>query len=218
MQIDIWSDVRCPFCFIAKKKFEAAMTQFEHADKINVVWHSYELDPTLEIDKEVNYVNHFSETKGVSKEEALGMFGHVVAMGKDVGIDFNLEEAIVANSFNAHRLTHLAKAEGKENEMVSAMFEAHFLKGENIDDRDTLLKIAERVGLDTEKAQTVINSDEYADDVRYEERQASEIGIRGVPFFILDEKYSISGAQPTATFLRALKLSYGEFAEAKDEE
>ncbi len=218
MQIDIWSDVRCPFCFIAKKKFEAAMAQFEHADKINVVWHSYELDPTLVVHKEIDYVNHFSETKGVSKEEALGMFGHVISMGKDVGIDFNLETAIVANSFNAHRLTHLAKEEGKESEMVSAMFEAHFLKGENIDDNATLLKIADRVGLDNSRAQEVIDSDEFSDDVRYEERQASEIGIRGVPFFILDEKYSISGAQPTATFLRALKLSYGEFVEEQEGE
>lgn len=218
MQIDIWSDVRCPFCFIAKKKFEAAMEQFEHADKIKVVWHSYELDPTLQVDKEVDYVNHFSETKGVSKEEARGMFGHVVTMGKDVGIDFNLEKAIVANSFNAHRLTHLAKAEGKENEMVTAMFEAHFLKGENIDNKDTLLEIAQRVGLDKTKAEKVIDSDEFSDDVRYEERQAADIGIRGVPFFVLDEKYSISGAQPTATFLRALKTSYGEFAEAENKE
>lgn len=215
MQINIWSDIRCPFCFIGKKRFEEALQQFEHKDEVEIFWRSFELDPNLKVEKGVNYVEHFSEIKGVSKEQAMEMFSHVINMGKDAGIDFQLENAIVANSFNAHRLIQYAKTENLAAETVNLTFESHFLKGEDIDDTEVLMEVGKKAGLNSEKVKDIINSDKFSDRVRQDQHQAQHIGIRGVPFFIFNDKYAISGAQSTETFLETLQKSFSEYSNEK---
>lgn len=215
MQINIWSDIRCPFCFIGKKKFEAALQQFKHKDEVEIFWRSFELDPHLSVKKGSNYVEHFSEIKGISKEEALEMFSQVINMGKDVGIDFQLEKAVVANSFNAHRLIQYAKTEDLANEAVSHLFRAHFLEAKDIDDPNVLLRIGTSIGLSPEITEDVIKSDKFAERVRQDQHQAQHIGIRGVPFFVFNDKYAISGAQSTETFLGTLQESFSEYSSEK---
>src|SRR5690606_38371660 len=148
MEIKIWSDVRCPFCYIGKKKFEAALEKFPQKDKVEVVWKSFQLDPTLKTRTDINTVDYFVETKGVSREQAKLMIGSATQMAKEVGINFNLEESVLANSFNAHRLIQMAKSEGLGAEIEEALFKAHFEDTKNIDDNEVLTETGISIGLD----------------------------------------------------------------------
>ncbi|HUH45839.1 MAG TPA: DsbA family oxidoreductase [Arenibacter sp.] len=209
MEISIWSDIRCPFCYIGKRKFEAALDKFAHKDKVSIVWKSFELDPNLQTLPDVSTLAHFCDTKGVSEEQALQMFGHAVAMGKEVGIDFNFENAVVANSLNAHRLIKFAAVKGLSGKMKEALLQAHFIAGNNIDDIDFLVGLAALNGMDKEAVRNMLLSDDYTYEVRQDEMEARNLGINGVPFFVLDEKHGISGAQATETFLEALEQIWG---------
>ena len=215
MQINIWSDIRCPFCYIGKKNFEEALQQSGLAGEVEVFWRSFELDPNLKVEEKINYADFFSKAKGISKEQANSMFDNVVEMGKSVGIHFELNDAIVANSFDSHRLIQYAKTENLAAETVDAVFRAHFLQGKDIDSKDVLLKIAEEVGLNKEVAKDVLESDKFGDRVRQDEHQAQHIGIKGVPFFVFNDKYAISGAQPTEAFLETLQKSFSEFSDER---
>lgn len=204
MEISIWSDIRCPFCYIGKKKFEAALEKFAHKDKVNVVWKSFELDPNLQTLPDVTTLAHFCDSKGVDEEQALQMFGHAITMGKEVGIDFNFEDAVVANSLNAHRLIKYAETKGLSAQMKEALLEAHFITGKNIDDIDFLVELATLKGLNQEEVHQILISDDFTYEVRQDEMEARNLGINGVPFFIFDNKHGLSGAQSTETFLGAL--------------
>lgn len=208
MEINIWSDIRCPFCYIGKRKFEAALDQFAHKDKVNVVWKSFELDPNLQTLPDVSTLAHFCDTKGVSEEQALQMFGNAMAMGKEVGIDFNFENAVVANSLNAHRLIKFSEAKDLSGKMKEDLLQAHFITGKNIDDIDFLAELAALNGLDKEEVHKILVSDDYTYEVRQDEMEARNLGIGGVPFFVLDKKFGISGAQSAETFLKALNEAW----------
>jgi len=205
MEISIWSDIRCPFCYIGKRKFEAALDKFAHKDKVIVVWKAFELDPNLQTLPDVTTLAHFCDTKGVSKEQALQMFGYAIAMGEEVGIDFNFENAVVANSLNGHRLIKYAAVKGLSPQMKEALLHAHFVTGKNIDDIDFLIELAAINGLDKEEVHKMLISDDYTYEVRQDEMEARNLGINGVPFFVIDKKHGISGAQATETFLEALQ-------------
>lgn len=213
MEISIWSDIRCPFCYIGKRKFEAALDKFVHKDKVKVVWKAFELDPHLQTRPDIMTLAHFCDTKGVGEEQALQMFGHAIAMGKEVGIDFNFEDSVVANSLNGHRLIKYANGIGLASEMKEALLKAHFILGKNIDDIDFLLELAESKGLDREETQKMLVSDDFTYEVRQDGMEARNLGINGVPFFVVDNKYGISGAQPTETFLEALEQAWASKAE-----
>ncbi|MCD0489173.1 DsbA family oxidoreductase [Pedobacter sp. MC2016-14] len=208
MKVDIWSDVRCPFCYIGKRKFEAALAQFEHRDQVEVEWHSFELDPNAETLPDANPAQHLADKYGRSIEWAEEMQENVTHTASEVGLTFNLSKSIVANSFDAHRLIQLAKSEGLADEVEEQLFIAHFTNGENISDHQTLVKIGASAGLDKLTVETMLKGSDFAAEVRTDERTAQNIGIKGVPFFVFNEKLAVSGAQPPETFLGAMLQAF----------
>lgn len=215
MRVDIWSDIRCPFCYIGKRNFENALENFEHSKKVDVVWHSFQLDPTLKTQPETSTVDYFTKVKGVTREQALQMFAGARKMAAEVGLELNSETSVVANSFQAHQLLQFAKTKGLDNEVKELLFEAQFANSDNIDDRETLLKVAADAGLDAKETETALSSGKYADNVKQDEMAAQKIGVRGVPFFVFNSKYAVSGAQPKESFLEVLEKVWEE---AKQEE
>lgn len=208
MKVDIWSDVRCPFCYIGKRKFELALEQFAHKDQVVIEWHSFELDPGAVTDPSVNVYDYLAEKKGQSRDWAVEMHAHVTNTAAEVGLDFNFDKAVVANSFNAHRLIQLAKSEGLDNEIEEQLFIAHFISGKNIDDKAELLEIGLSAGLEKMAVERVLNSEDFTAEVRADEQIAQQIGINGVPFFIFDQKLAVSGAQTPDTFLGAMDQAW----------
>ncbi|HEY9343520.1 MAG TPA: DsbA family oxidoreductase [Hanamia sp.] len=213
MKVNIWSDVRCPFCYIGKRKFEMALEKFPHKDKVEVNWRSFELDPNLKTKTGVNAIDHLAEAKGISHEQAEGMHKNVKQIAKEVGLNFDFEKAVVANSFNAHRLIQLSKTKGLDNEAEEQLFKAHFIEGKNIDDNETLVQTAVAAGLEEKEIREVLASDAFSKEVHEDEMQAQSIGVRGVPFFVLNDKYAVSGAQSPDTFLEVLQQTWKEFEE-----
>lgn len=204
MKVEIWSDVMCPFCYIGKRRFENALAQFEHKDEVVVEWKSYQLDPTLKTNPNKNTVEHLAQSKGWDMEYTLKTTEHVTNMAANEGLEYHFDKTVVANSFNAHRLTHLAKTLNKQNECEEALFAAHFTQGKNIDDIETLVNIGESIGIAADISRAALNSTQFKSEVQDDIYQAMQIGIKGVPFFVFDYKYAISGAQETETFLAAL--------------
>ena len=211
MEIKIWSDVRCPFCYIGKRKFEAALENFPQKDKVEIIWKSFQLDPTMKTDTNTSTLDYFVKTKGVSVEQARQMFSGATNMAREVGLNFNLEESIPANSFMAHRLIQQAKSKGLGNEIEEALFKAHFEEARNIDDAGVLVQVATSIGMNAEEVRSMLEADDFAYEVKQDEMEARNIGVRGVPFFVFDNKYAISGAQPEEVFLQHLEKSWEEF-------
>ena len=210
MNVEIWSDVMCPFCYIGKRKFEKALEQFPHKNNINIIWKSFQLDPTTITDPSLNTIDNLAQKKGWSKEQADQTIAHVTGIAKQVGLDFHFEKAVVANSLDAHRLSHLAKKYGKQNELEEKLFSAYFIEGKNTADFNTLLQIATELGLDKTEVSALLKSNTYTNEVYHDIKQAQQIGVNGVPFFLLDNKYAVSGAQESDTFLGALTKAYEE--------
>ena len=205
MEVKIWSDVRCPFCYIGKRKFEAALEQFQQKDEVKITWKSFQLDPTLETRTDINTIDYFVETKGISEEQARQMLVGATQMAKEVGLDFHLENSVLANSFKAHKLIQMAKSKGLGNEIEEALFKAHFEESKNIDDPEVLVQTASSVGLDENEVREMLKSDAFEYEVKQDELEARTIGVRGVPFFVFDDRYAVSGAQPSEAFLETLE-------------
>lgn len=211
MKVEIWSDVMCPFCYIGKRRFENALEQFAHKDKVEVVWKSFQLNPDMKTQPGKNINQYLSEVKGWSLEQAQQANDHVTKMAKEVGLDYNMDKAVVANSFDAHRLVQLAKTTGKGDAMEEQLFKAYFTEGKNTADHDTLVQLATAIGIDAETVKKVLDSDEYADAVDQDIYESQQIGVRGVPFFVLNDRYAVSGAQAVETFAGALDKAWGEW-------
>jgi predicted DsbA family dithiol-disulfide isomerase len=210
MKVDIWSDVRCPFCYIGKRKFEMALEKFPGKERVEVVWHSFELDPGLTTRPGADATGHIAEIKGVTRAQAEEMHQHVTGVAKEVGLDFHFERSVVANSFSAHRLIQLAKSKGLAAEAEEALFKAHFTDGINIDDMQSLVLIGNTIGLDENRVKEMLDSGGFSSQVRQDEMQAQSIGIGGVPFFLFDNAYAVSGAQSPDIFLQALGHTWKE--------
>ncbi len=210
MKVKIWSDVRCPFCYIGKKKFENALADFSGKDQVEIEWKSYQLDPTLKTDPNLNTLEYFMKTKNISESQAREMFKGATQMAAEVGLDFNLEASVLANSFMAHRLIQLAKSKGVDNEAEEALFKAHFIEGKNIDDPKVIEEIATSIGINSNEVKDMLASDAFGYEVKQDEMEARNIGVRGVPFFVIDDKYAISGAQPSEVFLQTLQKAWEE--------
>jgi predicted DsbA family dithiol-disulfide isomerase len=208
MKIEIWSDVMCPFCYIGKRKFEAALEQFADKDKIEVEWKSFQLQPNLKTEANKSTIAHLAESKGWSLVHARQMTKQVTDMAAEVGLHYDFDKAIVANSFDAHRLSHLAKKHGVQDALEEALFKAYFTEGKNTADHEVLTQLGESVGLEAAEIKQVLESDRYADDVNHDIYQAQQVGARGVPFFVLGSKYAVSGAQPVETFKGALNAAW----------
>lgn len=203
--VDIWSDVRCPFCYIGKRHFEQALNKFENKEDVKVEWHSFQLDPNLETRPEISIIEYFIQTKNVSEEQAKQMMAGASKMGVESGLEWDLEKVVLANSFKAHQLIQLAKEKGLGDEIEEALFKAHFSESKNIDDENALLEIAESIGIPSIEVRKALDNESYAYAVKQDEMQAQNIGVRGVPFFVFNNKYAVSGAQPAETFLEILQ-------------
>jgi predicted DsbA family dithiol-disulfide isomerase len=210
MKVNIWSDVRCPFCYIGKRKFEKALEKFEHKDQVEVVWKSFELDPNLKTQANTNPYDYFAEIKGMPRQQAADMFGHVTAVAKEVGLHFNLEGSVIANSFNAHRLIQFAKYKGLGDAIEEQLFKMHFIEAKNIDDSEVLMEAGKAIGLNADELNEVLATNAFADEVKLDELAAQQIGVNGVPFFVFDNKYGVSGAQSPDLFLETLEKAWAE--------
>ncbi|UJH91210.1 DsbA family oxidoreductase [Antarcticibacterium sp. 1MA-6-2] len=215
MKVDIWSDIRCPFCYIGKRKFENALENFPHKKDVEVIWHSFQLDPNLQTQPEKDTIDYFTEVKGVSREQALQMFNGAKKMAEESGIELKPETSVLANSEKSHQLLQFAKTKSLGNEMKEALFIAHFKEAKNIDDIDTLVEIANVVGLDKAETKEVLTSGKFLQAVKQDELAAQKIGVRGVPFFVFSNKYGVSGAQAEETFLEILQKTWEETEEPK---
>ncbi|MCQ6561041.1 DsbA family oxidoreductase [Paenibacillus mendelii] len=210
MKIEIWSDYLCPFCYIGKRKFENALVQFPHKDNVEVVFRSFELGPDAPKDPGLSMDQILASKYGMSLEQAKAANDNVASQAQTVGLTYHFDTMIPTNSFDAHRLTHYAAAQGKGAEMQERLFQAYFTDSSHIGDRETLAQLAAEIGLDRNEASAVLASDQYAQDVRADEQEGSQLGIKGVPFFVINRKYAVSGAQPSEVFLEALQKAWGE--------
>jgi predicted DsbA family dithiol-disulfide isomerase len=205
MRVEIWSDIACPWCYIGRRRFEKALNQFEHRDQVEVIWRSYQLDPNAPRDYAGNVNDLLAQRYGMSREKAESLNVHVSALAAQEGLEYHLDRAHPVNSLDAHRLIHLAADHGLQGQMKERLQKAYFTEGLVVSDLDALVKLAVEVGLDADETRQVLQGNLYADAVRADIRRAQMIGVNGVPFFVLDEKYAVSGAQPVEVFLTALE-------------
>lgn len=210
MRIEIWSDYMCPFCYIGKRRFEEALESFPHKDQVEVIYRSYELNPNAPRDTDQTTYDSLANKYGMSVQEAKSMTENVVAQARTVGLSYDFDVIKPTNSFDAHRVTHYAAEQGKAKEMTEVLFSAYFEKGEHIGSREVLIRLAGEVGIDPKQTAKMLEESTYAEEVRSDERQGADLGIQGVPFFVIDRKYGISGAQPLQVFTDALTQGWSE--------
>jgi predicted DsbA family dithiol-disulfide isomerase len=216
MKVEIWSDVMCPFCYIGKRRFEEALSQFPNRESIHISWKSFQLDPHIQHQKGKHIDQYLADAKGMPLAQAKQLNDQVTRMAAEVGLIYHFDQAVVANSFDAHRFAHLAAKHGLGDDAEEALFNANFTEGKDISDHETLTRLGLDIGLDPIEVQSVLQSDMYADEVRHDIVEAQHLGVRGVPFFVLDRKYAISGAQPVETFSGALKQAYAEWSQTQE--
>lgn len=217
MRVDIWSDVVCPFCYIGKKRLEHVAEQA--GIELDIHWHSFELDPDAPAKHEVSNTERLAQKYGRSYAEMEEMERNVAAMAATEGIDFQWQKANSGNSFNAHRIIHLAQSKGLGNEAKEAFFHAYMTEGLAIGEREVVEEIASRIGLDNAEVEYVLDSDELADFVRHDEKIALEqLKVTGVPFFVFDQKLALSGAQPREIFLQALQQAQTSSVESIEQD
>jgi predicted DsbA family dithiol-disulfide isomerase len=213
MTVEVWSDIMCPFCYIGKRNYESALKQFEGSENIEIQWKSFQLDPTIpeQNDGKQNIYEYLAERKGMSYEHSVKMHENVVEIAKRAGLTYNFDKAIVANSFSAHKMIQLAKTKGLGDEAEERLFYAYFTEGKNFGDTETLVQLGTEIGLDEADIRAAVSSEEYAQKVKADIEEARSLGVGGVPFFVFDRKYAISGAQPPEAFLQTLDKSFGEW-------
>lgn len=201
----------CPFCYIGKHHFESALRSVDFANEIEVQYKSYQLNPEYHYIPGETVFSMLSKSKGMPEAQVHEMTAHVVEMAKQAGLTIDFQTNIPANTFLAHCLIHFAATQGKGTAMKERLFEAHFVEGKNIEDVNTLVDLAVSVGFDASQAREALSDERYAYEVKQDLQEARQIGIRGVPFFLFDRKYAVSGAQPTAAFVEVLEKSFGEW-------
>ncbi len=205
IEVDIWSDIVCPFCYIGKRHFEQALEQAGLSDSVEVTWHSFELDPSAETKPGASIYEELGRRKGWSPEQSREIHNQVTEKAKEAGLDYQFDKTVPANSRNAHRLLHLAKKHGVQDDVKERLLKAYFTDGENIDDYEFLAETGVSAGLAKEDIQSILKNEKYDQEIRQDIEDARKIGIQGVPFFVLSRKYAVSGAQPVDVFVQALK-------------
>ena len=210
MRIDIWSDVVCPWCYVGKRRFEQALSRFAGRDAVEVVWHSFELDSEAPAERVGAYEEHLAAKYGRTVQEAAQMTASMTEVAAGEGLEFRFDRARPGNTFDAHRLLHLAAERGVQDAVKERLLHATFTEGEPIGDPETLVRLVAEAGLDAEEARAVLASDRYAAEVRADEAQARAYGISGVPFFVVDGRYGVSGAQPADVLLQVLDRAWSE--------
>jgi predicted DsbA family dithiol-disulfide isomerase len=210
MQVEIWSDIVCPWCYIGKRRFEAALSSFEHADEIDVTCRSYELNPDSPAGFHGSEIEYLAAHKGIPADQAASMLGQVTGIAASVGLEYRFDRVQHANTFDAHRVVHLAEADGHGYDMVERLFRGYFVEGEALSEITTLARLAGDAGLDADATLVALADGDGTDDVRADEAQAAAYGITSVPFFVLDEKYGVAGAQEPEVLLQVLEQAWAE--------
>jgi len=212
MKVEIWSDVVCPWCYIGKRRFERALEQFDGAADVEVEWRSFQLNPEHPKGVRESIETSLAAKIGGTVEQVREMNARVTALAAEEGLDYHFERYQVVNTFDAHRLTHLAKANGLGPAAHERLLRAQLVEGATLDDTDTLVGLAEEIGLPVAEARRVLEGDAFTDDVAADLRLARSFGVSGVPFFVIDRRYGISGAQAAELFLEALETARAEAA------
>lgn len=215
MKVEIWSDVMCPFCYIGKRHFEQAIEKLPFKNEIEVNWKSYQLNPEYHNTTNETVYEYLSRSKGMPIDQAKQMAKQVVEMAEKAGLTIDFDQNIPANTFNAHRLIHLAATHQLQDLAEEKLFEAYFVNSKNIGDENVLIDLAVEIGLDKNEAKQVLQSDQFAEEVRYDVYESQNLGIQGVPYFVMDRKYGVSGAQPVQAFTDALTQSFMEWKETQ---
>jgi len=205
VKIEVWSDVVCPWCYIGKRRLEGALRQFEHAGDVEIAWRSFQLNPDTPPGTAVPTTDYLVRRFG---PQAKAMTGRVAELAAEEGLDFDFDAALTVNTLDAHRLLHLAADLGIGDAAEERLFRAHFTEGADLSDRQTLTRLLGEAGADPERVRAVLDGTEYADAVQADIADARVLGANGVPFFVIDRRYGISGAQPAETFLQALRTAY----------
>lgn len=208
MRIEVWSDVVCPWCYIGKRRLESALARFEHADEVEVVWRSFELDPNTPADAVGDLVEYLAAKYGGGRDGALAMMDRVAEVARADDLHYRFDIAQRSNTFDAHRLVHLAAAHGLQDKMKERLMKAYFTEGAAINEHATLIGLAGEVGLDAESATAMLGSAAYESEVRADESTARDLGITGVPFFVIDRAFGLSGAQPAEQLLAVMNEAW----------
>ena len=219
MKVEVWSDIMCPFCYIGKRNYEAALAQFAESNNVEIEWRSFQLDPTIpaSTEKKLSVYEYLAERKGMSYQQSVSMHQSVIQTAKNAGLTYNLDNAIVANSFDAHKMIQLAKTKGLGDEAEERLFLAYFTQGKDFGKLETLVELGLEIGLKEEEIVAAVNSEDFAYKVKQDIQEAQNIGVRGVPFFVFNRKYAVSGAQPPQAFLQTLEQSYNEWRKENPE-
>ncbi|MEJ2881461.1 DsbA family oxidoreductase [Pedobacter sp. GR22-6] len=217
MKIEIWSDVICPFCYIGKRNFETALEQFADKKNIEVIWKSFQLDPAIPEVATESYTDYLVKRKGMAVEQVQGMLSNVTQMATQVGLDYHLDQSIIVNSLKAHQLIQFAKLKNLGSEAEERLFKAFFIEGKNIADTETLVQLGKDFGLDESEIKANLEDEKYKYEIAQDIQEAQNIGVTGVPFFVFDRKYAVSGAQPAEAFLETLNKSFVEWRKSNPE-
>ena len=218
MKIEIWSDVMCPFCYIGKRNFESALAQFADKENIEIEWKSFQLDPSMpEIASTESQEDYLVKRKGMSREQVKGMLANVTEMAKQAGLEYHLDKSVMVNSQKAHQLIQFSKTKNLGNEMEERLFKAYFTEGKNVADIETLTQLGKEIGLDENELQAAFADDQYLYQMKQDIQEAQNIGVSGVPFFVFNRKYAISGAQAPEAFLETISKSFSEWREKNPE-
>jgi predicted DsbA family dithiol-disulfide isomerase len=210
MNVEIWSDVVCPWCYIGKRRFEQALASFPHRDNVDVIWRSFQLDPQAVASSDEDPTDRLAAKFGMSRAQALAAQARVTENAATEGLEFHLDTARSGNTFDAHRLIHYAASVGRQDVLKERLLAGYFVEGEAIGRHDVLLRLAVDAGFDQSAVRGVLESEAFADEVRHDEREARDIGITGVPFFVVDRAYGISGAQGSDLILATLEKAWAE--------
>jgi predicted DsbA family dithiol-disulfide isomerase len=210
MLVEIWSDVVCPWCYIGKRQFEAALASFPHRDEVTVEWRSFELDPSAPTRRQLSTNEQLAKKYGMTEDQARAATDRVTGVATEVGLDFRWEDAKSGNTFDAHRLIHLAAIHGLGGAAKEALMAAYFTHGAPIGERNALEQVAKEVGLDADEVATALDEGAFADEVRGDEKLAGELGISAVPFFVIDRAIGVPGAQTPEVLLSALEQAWSK--------
>lgn len=214
MDIEIWSDIACPWCYVGKRRFEAALEQFEHKDDVHITWRSFELDPSAPLEREGDRAARMAEKYGMSVERAREMERQMTETAAAEGLDFRFDIARSGATFDGHRVIHLAAEHGLQDAMKERLLRAYFSEGELMSDHETLVRLAGEVGLDADEVREMLAGDRFSQEVREDERTASEFGISAVPTFVIDRAIGVSGAHPPEALLEVLGQGWARRAPA----
>jgi predicted DsbA family dithiol-disulfide isomerase len=211
LQVQVWSDIACPWCYVGKRRFEAALARFEHAADVELTWRAFELDPSAPAARlQQDYAQRLAKKYGKTRDEAQAMLDRMVGVAQAEGLAFDFTRIQPGNTFDAHRVLHLALDRGKQNAFKERLFRAYLSEGRALTDHATLLELANEVGLDQDEVHVALSTDQYAREVRADEAEASALGIHGVPFFVIGGRYAVEGAQTPELILSALERAWSE--------